>query len=96
MLKRSMMAAAGMFASATVLQRNFGWKAGLTAYGVAAYVASRMQANSHHLSDVAFCASIRIMAGRTVTVGRGASKFAVAPVAAPGGAGVSFSLFGSN
>jgi len=81
------------FASATVLQRNFGWKVGIPAYGVASYVAaSRLQEKKHFLSDVAFGAAIGIVAGRTVTVGRGQSRFVVAPVAVPGGAAVSFSL----
>jgi membrane-associated phospholipid phosphatase len=81
------------FASATVLQRDLGWKAGIPAYAVAAYVAaSRVQAKRHYLSDVAFGAMIGIAAGRSVTVGRGDARFAVSPIAAPGGAGVSFSL----
>jgi membrane-associated phospholipid phosphatase len=81
------------FASATVLQRNFGWKVGVPAYAVASYVAtSRIQDKKHFLSDVAFGAAIGIVAGRTVTVGRGDRRFAVAPLAVPGGAGVSFSL----
>jgi membrane-associated phospholipid phosphatase len=34
----------GTFATATVLQREFGWRVGLPAYGLAAYVAgSRVQ-----------------------------------------------------
>jgi len=83
------------FASATVLQRNFGWKVGIPAYGMAAFVAgSRLQTRRHHLSDVAFGAALGIMAGRTITVGRGASRLAVAPSAAPGGAGVTFTLVG--
>ena len=44
----------------------------------------------HYLSDVAFGAAIGMMAGRTVTIGRGEARFAVAPAAAPGGAGVNF------
>jgi membrane-associated phospholipid phosphatase len=81
------------FASATVLQRNFGWKAGVPAYAVASYVAaSRIQAKRHFLSDVTFGAALGIVAGRTVTVGRGDRKFAVSPMATPGGAGVSFTL----
>ena len=32
----------------------------------------------HYLSDVAFGAAIGIMAGRTVTIGRGEARFAVA------------------
>jgi membrane-associated phospholipid phosphatase len=81
------------FASATVLQRNFGWKVGIPAYGVASYIAaSRLQEKKHFLSDIAFGAAIGIVAGRTVTVGRGQSRFVLAPVAVPGGAAVSFSL----
>jgi membrane-associated phospholipid phosphatase len=85
------------FASATVLQRNFGWKVGVPAYGVATYVAaSRIQDKRHFLSDVAFGAAIGIAAGRTVTVGRGDGRFALAPMAAPGGGGVSFSWVGNR
>jgi membrane-associated phospholipid phosphatase len=86
---------ASAFATAAVLQRHLGWKAGIPAYGVAAYVAaSRVQTKRHYLSDVAFGAAIGIVAGRTVTIGRGDARFAVSPVAAPGGAGVSFTLVG--
>jgi membrane-associated phospholipid phosphatase len=83
------------FASATVLQRDLGWKFGIPAYGVATYVAaSRIQEQRHFLSDVAFGAAIGIMAGRTVTLGRGDGRFALAPVATPGGGGVSFTWVG--
>ncbi len=81
------------FASATVLQRHFGWRVGVPAFGVASYVAaSRIQERRHFLSDVAFGAAIGIIAGRTVTVGRAGHRFAMSPVAVPGGAGISFSL----
>ena len=81
------------FATATVLQRNFGWKAGIPAYAMASYVAaSRVQMKRHFFSDVAFGATIGIVAGRTVTVGRGRAQFAVAPTVSPGQAGVSFVL----
>ena len=85
------------FASATVLQRIFGWKVGIPAYGMAAFVAgSRLQTRRHHLSDVAFGAALGIIAGRTVTVGRGRSRMAVSPGATAGGAGVTFTLVGSR
>jgi membrane-associated phospholipid phosphatase len=85
------------FASATVLQRNFGWKVGMPAYAVASYVAaSRIQEKRHFLSDVAFGAAIGIVSGRTVTIGRGESRFALSPMAAPGGGGVSFSWVGNR
>jgi hypothetical protein len=85
--------AATTFASATVLQRNFGWKVGVPAYAVAGYVAaSRVQVRRHFLSDVTFGAALGIAAGRTVTIGRGAHRFALAPTAVPGGAGISLTL----
>jgi hypothetical protein len=85
------------FASATVLHREFGWKVGIPAYAAATYVGTaRIEKKKHFLSDVAFGAAIGILSGRTVTIGSGNKKFAVTPVAAPGGAGVSFSLVGSQ
>lgn len=79
------------FATATVLQRHYGWKVGIPAYALAGYVgASRLHANKHYLSDVAFGAALGIIAGRTVTVGIGSTKFALAPIAAQGGVGIGF------
>jgi membrane-associated phospholipid phosphatase len=81
------------FASATVLQRHFGWKIGFPAYAVAGYVAtSRIQERRHFLSDVAFGAALGIVAGRTVTANLGDHRFAVAPLVTDGGGGVSFRL----
>lgn len=81
----------GTFANATVLHRHFGWKVGLPAYGLATYVAaSRLQENRHFASDVIFGAAVGIVAGRTVTVGRGRGTFTVAPAALRGGAAVMF------
>jgi membrane-associated phospholipid phosphatase len=81
------------FATATVLQRNFGWKAGIPAYALASYVAaSRVHMKRHFFSDVTFGAAIGIVAGRTVTVGRGRARFAVAPTVSANQAGVSFVL----
>jgi membrane-associated phospholipid phosphatase len=85
------------FATATVLQRNLGWKVGAPAYAFATYVAaSRVQDKRHFLSDVTFGAALGIVAGRTVTIGRGDAKFALSPAAAPGGAGVQFSWMGKD
>lgn len=85
------------FATATVLQRNLGWKVGVPAYGLATYVAaSRIQDKRHFLSDVTVGAAIGIVAGRSVTVGKGDAKFALAPSATPGGAGISFTWLGSS
>jgi membrane-associated phospholipid phosphatase len=83
------------FATAAVLQRHFGWKVGVPAMGVAAYVAAaRIHDKRHFLSDVAFGASIGLAAGRTVTIGHGRGQFAVAPAVAPGGGGVAFTWVG--
>ncbi len=69
------------FATASVLQRHFGWK-GALGYSVAAYVAaSRLHENRHYLSDVVFGAAIGTIAGRTVTKhGRDTWTVAVAPM----------------
>ena len=81
------------FATATVMQRHFGWKAGVPAYALASYVAaSRVHVRRHFLSDVAFGAAVGIVAGQTVTVGRGRARFAVSPAIAGDQAGVSFTL----
>jgi len=89
--------AAATFASATVLQRNLGWKVGIPAYAVAGYVAaSRIQVRRHFLSDVTFGAALGIAAGRTVTIGRGSHRFALGPTAVPGGGGVNLTWIGSK
>ena len=80
------------FASATVLQRHFGWKVGIPAYAVASYVAaSRVQTQRHYLSDVAFGAALGIVAGRTVSIGHG-RQVMLTPMAVHRGAGASFTL----
>jgi hypothetical protein len=79
------------FASATVLQREFGWKIGIPAYTVASYIGlARIEGKRHYLSDVVFGAAIGIVAGRSVTIGRGDKRFLVTPVATRGGGGISF------
>ena len=81
------------FATASVLHGNFGWKVGLPAYAMAAWVgASRMQMQRHYLSDVIAGATIGILAGRSVTFGMGGKHFAVSPIAAEGGIGVGVDL----
>lgn len=82
---------ASAFATATVLQQHFGWKAGIPAYGFGAYVAaSRMSANKHHLSDVLLGAAIGVAAGRTVTVGLGKAQFSAGVAPTRGGAAITF------
>lgn len=78
------------FATATVLQSHFGLKAGIPAYAMAAWVAtSRVQMKRHHVSDVLVGATVGVLAGRSVTFGRGAQRFSLSPMAVPGGAGIS-------
>jgi membrane-associated phospholipid phosphatase len=58
-----------MFATATVIQHRFGWKAGLAAYAVGAYVgAARLGERQHYLSDVVFGAALGVATGRAVAV----------------------------
>jgi membrane-associated phospholipid phosphatase len=79
------------FASATVLQREFGWKVGVPAYAVAAYIGmSRVEGHRHFASDVLFGAAIGVMAGRASTVDIAGKRFLVAPSATKGGGAVSF------
>lgn len=84
------------FASATVLQRHFGWKVGLPAYAVASYVAaSRIEMKKHYLSDVTFGAVLGITAGRTISIGNG-RKLSVSPIASEWGPGVGVTLIGAK
>ena len=74
------------FATASVLQRRYGWRAGAPAYAFAAYVAgSRLNEGRHYLSDVIFGAAIGLAAGRTVTLDIARSRFALGPMLVPGG-----------
>jgi membrane-associated phospholipid phosphatase len=80
------------FASATVIQQHYGWKFGVPAYAVAAYVgASRVEMRKHYLSDVAFGAAMGIMAGRTVTIGH-QHTFMLVPIGSTNGNGAGAGL----
>jgi membrane-associated phospholipid phosphatase len=84
-------------ATAMVLQRHFGWKAGVPAALVASYVGvSRLSENKHYASDVIFGTALGIVAGRSVTVRRGHAQFRVAPFAVRAGGGVAFALVPSS
>lgn len=88
---------AAAFATATVLQRELGWKTGAPAYAVATWVAaSRMQTHRHFLSDVVAGATVGLLAGRTVTLGRGPARFEVGPALMPGGIGVNVVAVGAR
>jgi membrane-associated phospholipid phosphatase len=86
---------AAAFATATVLERNFGWRVGVPSYAAAMYVAaSRVQERRHYVSDVVFGGAIGVIAGHSVTIGHGHSAFFVSPVALPGGGGIMFARKG--
>lgn len=79
------------FATATVLERHFGWGVGVPAYAFASYVGiARMAADKHHLSDVIMGAGIGLVAGRSATVGVAGHRFAVGVTPADRGAAITF------
>jgi membrane-associated phospholipid phosphatase len=83
--------AASAFATATVLNRHYGWKIGVPAYALGSYVAlARMSWNRHHASDVVMGAGFGIASARTVTVGVGKSKFNLGVQPQTGGASLNF------
>jgi membrane-associated phospholipid phosphatase len=79
------------FATATVLQRHYGWKVGAPAYALGGYVAlARMSWNKHHVSDVVMGAGMGIAAARTVTMSVAKSKFNLGVQPQTGGASINF------
>lgn len=79
-------------ATATVLQQHFGWRVGVPAYAIAAYVAGqRLQEDAHYASDVIFGAAIGVVSGRAVTLGRHA-RLTLAPSGSRHSVGVSGAL----
>jgi len=81
--------ASASFATATVIQHEYGWKAGIPAYALASYVGvSRLSENQHYASDVAFGAAIGIVSARAVTFGHGSTRVHVTPIASPHARGV--------
>ena len=82
---------ASAFATATVLQRYYGWKVGAPAYALGGYVAlARMSWNRHHASDVVMGAGFGIAAARTVTMSVAKTKFNVGVQPQVGGASINF------
>ncbi|HVZ21617.1 MAG TPA: phosphatase PAP2 family protein [Vicinamibacterales bacterium] len=68
------------FVTATVLERHYGWKAGVPAYALAAYVgASRLAEYQHFTSDVLFGAGIGMAAGRATTFERAHQTISIVP-----------------
>ena len=83
--------AASAFATATVLQRHYGWKIGVPAYALGGYVSlARMAWNRHHATDVVMGAGFGIASARTVTMSMAKSKFNVGVRPEVGGASVNF------
>ncbi|MDA1185910.1 MAG: phosphatase PAP2 family protein [Acidobacteria bacterium] len=78
------------FATATVVQRRFGWRAGLPAYVLASYVGISRLHRNHYLSDVAFGAGLGVAAG--LAVNRPNRRAVVSPIIAPGAAGFTIDL----
>jgi membrane-associated phospholipid phosphatase len=88
---------ASSFATASVLHSHFGWKAAVPAYAMATWVAaSRVQMKRHHVSDVIVGASVGLLAGRSVTFGRGSKRFSLSPMAVPGGGGINIVSVGGR
>jgi membrane-associated phospholipid phosphatase len=82
---------ASAFATATVLQRHYGWKIGAPAYALGGYIAlARMAWNRHHATDVVMGAGFGIASARTVTMSMAKSKFSVGVRPEVGGASVNF------
>ena len=78
--------AASAFATASVLERHFGYRNSWPAMLIASYVAaSRLHDNRHFLSDVVFGASVGMASGWTVVGTHGRSNYAFMPTAVPGG-----------
>ena len=82
---------ASAFATATVLQRYYGWKVGVPAYALGSYVAlARMSWNRHHATDVVMGAGFGIASARTVTMSMAKTKFSVGVQPQAGGASITF------
>jgi len=81
------------FATASVLQRRYGWKVGVPSYAVASYVgASRIAGSHHYVTDVLFGAGIGIAAGRATTFQLRGANVSVNPTIARNSASLNFSI----
>ena len=82
---------ASMFATATVLQKYYGWKVGVPAYALGSYVGlARMAWNRHHATDVVMGAGFGIASAQTVTMSFNKTKFSVGVQPQVGGASINF------
>jgi hypothetical protein len=78
------------FATATVIQRRFGWRAGLPAYLLASYVGVTRLHSNHYLSDVTFGAGLGIAAG--LAIDQPSRRATVSPILAPRVVGLTIDL----
>ena len=78
--------ASASFATATVLQRKWGWRVGVPAYAVAGFIGATRLENVHYLSDVTFGAALGIASGLAVKMP--SSRVALTPAISPGRAGL--------
>jgi membrane-associated phospholipid phosphatase len=77
------------FATASVLERHFGYRSAWPTFVIAGYVAaSRLVENQHFASDVLFGAALGMASGWTVVGRHGRDDFALYPVPVRGGAGI--------
>jgi membrane-associated phospholipid phosphatase len=80
------------FATAEVLREHLGWKWGVPAYAIGAYVSvSRMVDNKHWASDVVFGTALGLVSGRAASFGHIHRDVSVTPSIVPGG----FAIVGS-
>ena len=80
------------FAAAATLQNRYGWKVGLPAQALAAFVGlSRVEARKHHVHDVLVGAAIGEASGFLITR-RASDRVQVFPWADAGGGGVAMTM----
>ena len=80
------------FATATVVQRKWGWKAGVPAYLVATFIGVTRLENVHYLSDVTFGAAVGVASGLAIKLP--GPHPTLSPIIAPGAVGLSISIGG--
>ena len=83
--------ASAAFATASVLERHFGYRGAWPTFVIGGYVAaSRLFDNRHFLSDVVFGSALGIASGWTVVGRHGRNDFTVLPDLRRGGMGITF------
>lgn len=74
------------FATASVLERHFGYRAAWPTFVIAGYVAvSRLHDDRHFLSDVLFGSALGVASGWTVVGRHGRDRYSLVPVKTRGG-----------